>query len=169
MDLGPWHLVGACAALLLYFCMRGIDRLSVTLEEPREPEVAQEVPPPAPPTSPEPAHPRVPEPAHPRVSKPPRHAKPREDVTCIETPVGRRVAELIAEKLQVNVVDLMAETSIVDDLGADSLEQADILFALEDEFGITEAEYDTDEALGLKTVADITRYIQKRVGTGSVH
>ena len=75
--------------------------------------------------------------------------------------VAAKVKQVIAEKLQIDAGQVTPEASIVEDLGADSLEQADILFSLEDEFGITAD--DTDEAEGLKTVSDIVSYLEKKV------
>jgi len=75
--------------------------------------------------------------------------------------VAGKVKQVIAEKLQIDAEQVTMEAMIVEDLGADSLEQADILFSLEDEFGITAD--DTDEAEGLKTVADIVAYLEKKV------
>ena len=75
--------------------------------------------------------------------------------------VFEKVKQVIAEKLQIDPGQVTMEAAIVEDLGADSLEQADILFSLEDEFGITAD--DTDEAEGLKTVADIVEYLKKKV------
>ena len=79
--------------------------------------------------------------------------------------VAAKVKQVIAEKLQIDAGQVTPEASIVEDLGADSLEQADILFSLEDEFGITAD--DTDETKGLKTVADIVAYLEKKVAAGS--
>jgi len=79
--------------------------------------------------------------------------------------VAEKVKQVIAEKLQIDAGQVTTEASIVEDLGADSLEQADILFSLEDEFGITAD--DTDEAEGLKTVGDIVTYLEKKVGQGA--
>jgi len=75
--------------------------------------------------------------------------------------VAEKVKQVIAEKLQIDAAQVTNEAAIVEDLGADSLEQADILFSLEDEFGITAD--DTDEAEGLKTVGDIVSYLEKKV------
>ncbi len=75
--------------------------------------------------------------------------------------VAGKVKQVIAEKLQIDAEQVTMEALIVEDLGADSLEQADILFSLEDEFGITAD--DSDEAEGLKTVADIVAYLEKKV------
>jgi acyl carrier protein len=79
--------------------------------------------------------------------------------------VAQKVKQVIAEKLQIDAAQVTNEASIVEDLGADSLEQADILFSLEDEFGITAD--DTDEAEGLKTVGDIVSYLEKKVAQGA--
>ena len=76
-----------------------------------------------------------------------------------------KVRQVIAEKLQIDAAQVTLEAAIVEDLGADSLEQADILFSLEDEFGITAD--DTDEAEGLKTVSDIVAYLEKKVAAES--
>jgi len=75
--------------------------------------------------------------------------------------VAEKVKQVIAEKLQIDAAQVTMEASVSDDLGADSLEQADILFSLEDEFGITAD--DTDEAESLKTVGDIVKYLEKKV------
>ena len=75
--------------------------------------------------------------------------------------IAEKVREVISEKLQIDAAQVTMEAAIVEDLGADSLEQADILFSLEDEFGITAD--DTDEAEGLRTVADIVSYLEKKV------
>jgi acyl carrier protein len=79
--------------------------------------------------------------------------------------VAEKVKMVIAEKLQIDAGQVTMEAAIVEDLGADSLEQADILFSLEDEFSITAD--DTDEAEGLKTVGDIVAYLEKKVAAGS--
>ncbi len=79
--------------------------------------------------------------------------------------VAEKVKQVIAEKLQIDAGQVTNEAAIVEDLGADSLEQADILFSLEDEFGITAD--DTDEAEGLKTVGDIVTYLEKKVAQGA--
>jgi acyl carrier protein len=79
--------------------------------------------------------------------------------------VFEKVKQVIAEKLQIDPAQVTMEAAIVEDLGADSLEQADILFSLEDEFGITAD--DTDEAEGLKTVSDIVSYLEKKVAAES--
>ncbi len=75
--------------------------------------------------------------------------------------IKQKVKQIIVNKLGVEESQISDNASFTNDLGADSLEQADILFSLEDEFGITAD--DTDEAEGLKTVADIVSYLEKKV------
>jgi len=75
--------------------------------------------------------------------------------------IEQRIKDVIMDKLQVSEGEVTSEASLVNDLGADSLEQADILFTLEDEFGITAD--DSGEAEKLETVAQIVEYIKARV------
>ena len=75
--------------------------------------------------------------------------------------ITEKVRQVISEKLQIDAGQVTMEAAIVEDLGADSLEQADILFSLEDEFGITAD--DTDEAEGLRTGAPIVSYLEQTV------
>jgi acyl carrier protein len=75
--------------------------------------------------------------------------------------IEQRIKDVIMDKLQVSEDEVTSEASLVNDLGADSLEQADILFTLEDEFGITAD--DSGEAENLDTVGQIVEYIKARV------
>jgi acyl carrier protein len=75
--------------------------------------------------------------------------------------IEKRIKDVIMDKLQVSEDEVTSQASLVNDLGADSLEQADILFTLEDEFGITAD--DSGEAEKLETVGEIVDYIKARV------
>lgn len=50
--------------------------------------------------------------------------------------VEDRVKDVIAEQVNVAAVDIKAEDHLADNLGADSLDNVEILMALEDEFDI---------------------------------
>ena len=50
--------------------------------------------------------------------------------------VVERVHTIIAEQLGVEEAKINAEASFTEDLGADSLDQVELILALEDEFGI---------------------------------
>lgn len=71
-----------------------------------------------------------------------------------------RVKEVIAEQLGVSTADLKPETRIVEDLGGDSLDQVEIVMALEDEF---EMDIPDDDGQALKTVQQAIDYITGKV------
>ncbi len=68
------------------------------------------------------------------------------------------VYAIIEEKLGVAASDLAPEKSLVNDLGADSLDSVELIMAIEQKFGITIPD---DAAENIKTISDIINYIQK--------
>lgn len=73
----------------------------------------------------------------------------------------RRLDDLIRDQLCLGEYhELKPEDSLVDDLGADDLDEIEVVMALEEEFGITICE---EDAQGLKTVQNIYDYIDKRM------
>ena len=69
-----------------------------------------------------------------------------------------KVKGILAEQLDIDEDSITADSSIVEDLGADSLDIVDLVMSLEDEFD-TEI---PDEAIeGIKTVGDIVHYIEE--------
>ncbi|MBP1546550.1 MAG: acyl carrier protein [Oscillospiraceae bacterium] len=68
-----------------------------------------------------------------------------------------KVKELVAEQLDVDASEVVAEANIQDDLGADSLDVVDLIMSLEEEF---EVEIPDDAAKNIKTVGDIVKYIE---------
>jgi acyl carrier protein len=71
-----------------------------------------------------------------------------------------KVVDIVVDQLQVSRDQVAEKTSFVDDLGADSLDQAELVMEFEDEFDINIPE---DEE-GIKTVGDAVDYIQKNAG-----
>ena len=69
-----------------------------------------------------------------------------------------KIAEIIAEQMNVNVKKITADTSFADDLGADSLDLFQIISELEEEFDI---EFSNEMAEKIKTVGDAAEYIKK--------
>jgi acyl carrier protein len=67
-----------------------------------------------------------------------------------------RIVAVIVEKLGVKEDQVKPEAAFIDDLGADSLDQVELVMALEDEFGI---EIPDDEAEKLKKVSDVIAYV----------
>ena len=49
--------------------------------------------------------------------------------------IEARVKKIVAEQLGVNEAEVKTASSFVDDLGADSLDNVELVMALEDEFG----------------------------------
>jgi acyl carrier protein len=62
-----------------------------------------------------------------------------------------RVKKIIVEQLGVEESEVTQEASITDDLGADSLDQVELVMAFETEFGI---DIPDEEAEKIKTVGD---------------
>ena len=69
-----------------------------------------------------------------------------------------KVKKIISEQLGVDEDDVTNNASFVDDLGADSLDQVELVMALEESF---ELEIPDDDAEKLRTVQDAIDYIEK--------
>jgi acyl carrier protein len=71
-----------------------------------------------------------------------------------------RIREIVAGQLGVEADEVVAEASILDDLGADSLDVVELVMALEEEFDIEVPDEDVE---GMRTVADVESYVSTRV------
>lgn len=63
-----------------------------------------------------------------------------------------KVQEILVDKLGVDASEIKLESSIQDDLGADSLSVMEIVMSVEEEFGISVPE---EELMSIQTVQDI--------------
>ena len=70
-----------------------------------------------------------------------------------------KVKKLIAEQLSIDESKITEDSRLIEDLGADSLDMVEMLMTLEDEFGVSIPD---EDALNLKTVSDIAKYISKK-------
>ncbi|MDJ0913653.1 MAG: acyl carrier protein [Desulfobacterales bacterium] len=70
--------------------------------------------------------------------------------------VEDKVKKIIAEKLSVEMEEIVPEASFVDDLGADSLDLVELIMSMEEEFDI---EISDEEAEKLVTVKDAMDYV----------
>ncbi len=69
-----------------------------------------------------------------------------------------KVKKIIVEQLGVDEAEVTMEASITDDLGADSLDQVELVMAFETEFNI---DIPDEEAEKIKTVGDAVRKIDE--------
>ena len=70
--------------------------------------------------------------------------------------VEDKVKKIIAEKLSVDIAEVVPEASFVDDLGADSLDLVELIMSMEEEFDI---EISDEKAEELVTVKDAIDYV----------
>ena len=72
--------------------------------------------------------------------------------------VEERVKQIIVEQLGVDEAEVTPTASFVDDLGADSLDQVELVMAFEEAFDI---EIPDEDAEKIRTVQDAVDYIGK--------
>ena len=70
-----------------------------------------------------------------------------------------RVRKVLKEQLEVSEDEVTPSASIVDDLGADSLDVVEIVMGLEEEFDIEVSDQDAEK---LPTVQDIVNYVEEK-------
>lgn len=66
-----------------------------------------------------------------------------------------KVKELLVEKLGLDADKVTPASEIIKDLGADSLDLVEMLFALEEEFGVTVPEDKTESIVTVQDIVDI--------------
>ncbi len=71
-----------------------------------------------------------------------------------------KIKQIIAEKLGVSEDKITPQASFVDDLGADSLDQVELIMAFEDAFDI---EIPDEDAEKLSTVKDAFDYLAAKL------
>ena len=75
--------------------------------------------------------------------------------------VEEKVIKIICEQLDVPAEDVVPEASFVDDLGADSLDQVELIMAMEEDFDISIPDEDAEK---ISTVQNAIDYIKKATG-----
>ena len=70
--------------------------------------------------------------------------------------VEDKVKNIIAEKLSVDLEEVITEASFVDDLGADSLDLVELIMSMEEEFDV---EISDEDAEKITTVKDAIDYV----------
>lgn len=74
--------------------------------------------------------------------------------------VEQKVVDIVCEQLSADKNEISRETSFVNDLNADSLDQVELVMELEDEFGLSIPDEDADK---LKTVGEAIDYVVKHL------
>ena len=72
--------------------------------------------------------------------------------------VEEKIRKIICEQLDVAEKDVVSDASFVDDLGADSLDQVELIMAMEEEFDVSIPDEDAEK---IETVRDAVDYIKK--------
>ncbi|RLB26540.1 MAG: acyl carrier protein [Deltaproteobacteria bacterium] len=72
--------------------------------------------------------------------------------------VEEKIKKIICEQLEVSEEDVVPEASFVDDLGADSLDQVELIMAMEEEFDISISDEDAEKII---TVRNAIEYIEQ--------
>ncbi len=70
-----------------------------------------------------------------------------------------KVREMIAKQLDLDIKEVTAESSFLEDLGADSLDVVELIMQMEEEFGLQIPDEDAEK---IKTVQDAIDYIKKK-------
>jgi len=72
--------------------------------------------------------------------------------------VDDKVFEIVAERMGVKKEDISKETSFITDLGADSLDQVELIMELEDQFDLNIPDEDAEN---IQTIGDAVKYIEE--------
>ncbi|MEM8549356.1 MAG: acyl carrier protein [Verrucomicrobiota bacterium] len=77
--------------------------------------------------------------------------------------IEERVKEIIVNQLNKNEEQVTPEASFMEDLGADSLDQVELVMAFEEEFkDEIQGEIPESDAEKLRTVGDVIAYIKEK-------
>ncbi|MBQ3701374.1 MAG: acyl carrier protein [Oscillospiraceae bacterium] len=72
--------------------------------------------------------------------------------------IFEKVRDALAQQFEVDPESITMETSLIDDLGADSLDVVELIMSLEDMYGISISD---EDAAQLYTVRKIVEYLEK--------
>ena len=72
--------------------------------------------------------------------------------------VAEKVKQMVSEQLGVEESEVTPSAAFTDDLGADSLDQVELVMALEEAFSM---EISDEEAEKIRTVQDAISYVEK--------
>jgi acyl carrier protein len=73
--------------------------------------------------------------------------------------IEQKIIKIAAETLKIDESKITLESSFVDDLSADSLDQVELMMAIEAAF---DCDIPDEEAGKISTIADAVNYVQKK-------
>ena len=73
--------------------------------------------------------------------------------------IAEKVKKIVVEQLGVSEDQVTPEAKFIEDLGADSLDQVELVMAFEEEFG---SDIPDEDAEKLTTVGDAIKYIESK-------
>ena len=73
--------------------------------------------------------------------------------------VLEKIIKMVAEQFMVDESEISADTSFIDDLGADSLDVVELTMALEESFSLPDTP--ENELMNIHTVGDLAAYVSK--------
>lgn len=66
----------------------------------------------------------------------------------------KRIAQIIARQLGIEETDVNAQSSVVEDLGADSLDVVELIMALEEEFDLEIPDSEAEKIVSVQNIFD---------------
>jgi len=81
----------------------------------------------------------------------------------IVSDINAKVVEIVVERLNVGADTVTAESSFINDLGADSLDIVELVMEFEEAFDMTIPDEDSEN---IRTVGEAVSYIESKVGGG---
>lgn len=69
-----------------------------------------------------------------------------------------KIKKIILDHLDVNEEDITPDADFMEDLGADSLDVAELIMSIEDEFNL---EIEEEDLEGMQTIGDVVEYLDK--------
>ncbi len=71
--------------------------------------------------------------------------------------VFEKIRDILCNQLDLDPENVTMESTLADDLGADSLDVVDLVMSIEDTFGV---EFPDEEIENMKTVGDVVEFIE---------
>ena len=75
--------------------------------------------------------------------------------------IEEKIRKIVCEQLDVPEEDVVTAAAFVDDLGADSLDQVELIMAIEEEFDLSIPDEDAEN---IATVQNAIDYVKKALG-----